>query len=569
MKILVADDSKTNIALLSAALKKLGHEVMPALSGKQAIELFKKERPDLIILDVIMNDIDGFECANQLRELNQDDWIPIIFLSSAVDDGHIAKGINAGGDDYLTKPFSEITLAAKIKAMQRISDMRQKLCVTTQQLKVLSSTDTLTGIHNRLLFDKFLKDKIDEANNKNEMFALLFIDLDNFKLINDALGHHIGDLLLKAVAQRLQDSLRPEDFIARMGGDEFAIILDKIDDMHMAGRVAQRVLDSLAPSYNLERNNVNITASIGIACYPSSGTEQETIVQNADIAMYHAKEVGHNNYQYFTKELDIKYKRQIYLQSQLKIAFENEELFIKYQPIINLQTKEIAGMEALLTWNHKTLGNVSPKVFIPLAEENGLINPIGIWVLKKVCEQGAVWHAAGFKKLKLAINMSPGQLLQQNLTSLIKKIAKETHFSPHFLEFEITETSVMTHSKISDKIIKELHNLGIHFSINDFGTGYSSLIHLKRFPITTLKIDKSFVQDIMTKPHDAAIVKSVIGLGKTLGVSVTAEGIETKEQLEFFIQNDCPQAQGFYLCKPNEVSEITKFLEEFNETVKF
>lgn len=315
MEILVADDSKTNLALISTALQKLGHTVIVALSGEAAIEKFQAHRPELIILDVVMEGMDGFECAKKLREIDNENWIPIIFLSASLDDESIAKGINAGGDDYLTKPFSEITLAAKIRAMQRIAEMRKKLFELTQKLSVLSSTDTLTGIYNRLQFNKALKEKIAHVSRKNITLALLFMDLDRFKTINDTLGHHIGDLLLKEVARRLQSCLREDDFVARLGGDEFAVILTGIEHPYTTERVAQKILNTLSSTYHLADHDIHISASIGIACYPSAGTTQKTLINNADIAMYHAKELGGNNFQHFTEELLSKYMEHINLGS--------------------------------------------------------------------------------------------------------------------------------------------------------------------------------------------------------------------------------------------------------------
>ncbi len=299
MKILVADDSKTNLALITAALTKLGHQVIPAASGRIAIEHFRDHRPDLIILDVVMADIDGFECAKQIRAINCKDWIPIIFLSSSVDDESIAKGINAGGDDYLSKPFSNVTLAAKIKAMQRISDMRKELYNMTQKLILLSSTDTLTGLYNRLQFDKIMNEKIAHANRHLCIFALLFLDLDFFKKVNDTLGHHAGDSLLKKVALRLKSSVRMNDFIARMGGDEFAIILEELLDISEAKAIAEKIIKSLSSPYRIGKELVQIGCSIGIAYYPNDGHNKIILAQNADIAMYRSKDLGRNTYQCF------------------------------------------------------------------------------------------------------------------------------------------------------------------------------------------------------------------------------------------------------------------------------
>ncbi|MBV8802871.1 MAG: diguanylate cyclase, partial [Gammaproteobacteria bacterium] len=336
MKILVADDSNTTRELLTASLIKFGHHVITATNGLDALEKFKADRPDLIILDVIMHGMDGFECAEQIRAYDENDWVPIIFLSGAVDDENIARGINAGGDDYLTKPFSEVTLSAKIKAMQRIVDMRHKLYVTTKKLRVLSTIDPLTGINNRLQLEKVIKKRINRAKEQNFIFALLFIDLDNFKSINDHLGHHIGDSLLKEIAKRLKSTIRSNDFIARIGGDEFAVILGEIKTTEIAGDIAQKILNILTHPFSLDGNDVIITASIGIATYPFGDTELHSLIQSADIAMYQAKANGRNNFQYYTEELHKKHKKMSYIDSSLKFAIERKELFLVYQPIFNL-----------------------------------------------------------------------------------------------------------------------------------------------------------------------------------------------------------------------------------------
>jgi diguanylate cyclase (GGDEF)-like protein len=303
MKILVTDDSRTNLALITNSLNKLGHEVLPALSGEEAIKTFKSNRPDLILLDVVMDGMDGFECAKQIRAIDSTDWIPIIFISASVDDDSISRGINAGGDDYLTKPFSDITLAAKIKAMQRISDMRNKLFEYTQVLQALSRTDSLTGLNNRFQFDTVIQEKINHAHHHGTMFAVLFLDLDHFKVVNDNLGHQTGDLLIKSVATRLKSCLRLSDFIARMGGDEFAIILSDISDPGLVIHVGNKIIAELEAPYDLVGQEVVVSSSIGSCIYPIDGTKAEELMRNADTAMYYAKTTGRNNYKDFNINL--------------------------------------------------------------------------------------------------------------------------------------------------------------------------------------------------------------------------------------------------------------------------
>jgi len=560
VKILVADDSKTNLALITASLQKLGHDVMTVMSGDDVLVVFKKQHPDLIILDVVMKEMDGFECAKKIRAIEGEDWIPIIFLSSSVDDISIAKGISAGGDDYLTKPFSEITLEAKIKAMQRIAEMRKRLYETTQELLILSSTDPLTGVYNRLQFEKTLKEKLSEADRHHYILSLLFVDLDHFKTINDTIGHHIGDLLLKEVANRIKSCIRLEDFVARIGGDEFVIIISNIEEPSNAQVVAQKILQTLAPAYHLKTHVVRVSASIGIACYPHESTTYESFVQNADIAMYHAKSLGRNNYQYFTRELSDRYRQQINLEQDLKFALENNELYIVYQPIYNLLTKKIIAVEALLRWQHPRFGLISPNIFIPIAEEMGLIMEIGSWVLKTVCFQGERWNKKGVKELKLAVNLSLQQLLQDNFLQSTEEILSETHFPSKSLQLELTENSVITYTQQLKQTMKKLHELGLEIAIDDFGTRYSSLTTLGALPINTLKIDRIFLNDVTIDPKNKIIVKSLIALGNNLNLNVVAEGVQSEEQLQFLILNGCLQGQGFFLCNPLNIEQMTELL---------
>lgn len=567
MKILVADDSKTNLIFTNRLLTQMGHEVTAVSSGPQALEAFEKNHFDLIILDVVMEGMNGFETATKMREINVKNWIPIIFLSANVDDESIRQGIDAGGDDYITKPFSEITLAAKIKAMQRISDMRQELINTTKQLEKLSSTDTLTGLYNRFQFERSLVEKLAAAERHHRMMGLMFIDLDHFKLINDTFGHHIGDLLLKEVSMRLKNCLRKEDFIARIGGDEFTVIFGEVDSIENIGLVAQKMLDVLSVDFYLEKHSIRIGASIGLACYPTQGTTQEGLLKNADIAMYHAKAMGRNNYQYFNDELNEKYKQHIDIEYALRFALERKEIILKYQPIYNIATNKMAGLETLVSWDHPKFGYVSPKIFIPIAEETGLMTTIGNWVLRNACEQARKWNLDQYKNFKLAINLSTQQLLQEDFFEMIVDILNYTNLPAQILELELNETSIMSYrTDIFKNLINKLHNFGISIAIDDFGTGYSSLTRLKHISIDTIKIDQGFVQDVMSDPNSGIIVNCLIALGKNLNLKVIAEGIETEGQLKFLQSKGCEYGQGYFFSKPIKTEDMPKFLKNVEKT---
>lgn len=560
MKILVADDSKTNIALITASLHRLGHQVIPASSGEQAITLFINEHPDLIILDVVMEGMDGFECARKIRALESEDWIPIIFLSSSIDDVSIANGISAGGDDYIAKPFSEITLEAKIKAMQRIAEMRKKLYATTQELQILSATDPLTHLYNRLQFEKTLKAKLSEADRHKTNIALMYIDLDHFKTINDTIGHHIGDLLLIEVANRIKSCVRLEDVVARLGGDEFTVICSYLNNPEEAVVIAKKIIEILEQPYNLNNNIVRISACIGIAYYPAKGTNKENLIQNADIAMYHAKEMGRNNYQIYSKELTERYKQQLTLEKDLQFALEKKDLFINYQPIYHLANKNIIGIEALVRWQHAEFGLISPAIFIPLAEETGLILKIGDWVINEVIQQAASWRANGATSVKIYINLSLQQLLQDNFIKSIKKTLKECNFPAAQIEFELSENAFSSITPQLKNIFEQFQKMGVGLAIDNFGTHFPSLSILGTLPVSTLKIDKRFMVDVIKDFKNNIIVKSLVALGNNQHLNVIAEGIQSEEQLQFLLSTGCQQGQGFYLSNPLTTRELTELL---------
>lgn len=562
MRILVADDSKTNLAILINSLTHLGHEVIAARNGAEAIALFKKQRPDLVILDVVMEEMDGFECAKRIRELNTEDWIPIIFLSGAVDDENISRGINAGGDDYITKPFSDITLAAKIKAMQRISDMRLKLCATTQKLSILSSIDPITSIYNRMEFNKKIIEKTDQAKRNKQPLALLYIDIDHFKRINDSLGHHVGDFILKETASRIMACIRENDILARLGGDEFAIILPNLGDSEKASHVAQKIIDALRPVYKIAGHEIRISCSIGIACFSSPDQDFETLLQNADVAMYHAKEKGRNNYQFYTPKLNEQQHQRLSLKQALKASIDTQEFQLTYQGIFDLRTRRVKAVEALLHWKHPELGLIQPENLIPLAEESGLIVALNEKILEKVGHQGSAWQKISPSNFKLLINLTSRQLLQESLPDLLRRIIEKTKISPALLELEINECTLMANVIHSEKILMEIAKLGISICIDHFGTGYSSLSYLKSLPVRSLKIDRVFIRDLGVNPQTESIVNALVHLGLNLGLTVIAEGVETEEQCQFLLKFGCPQGQGTYLSKPLEGSKMTALLSE-------
>ncbi|PHQ79042.1 MAG: hypothetical protein COB66_07675 [Coxiella sp. (in: Bacteria)] len=563
MKILVVDDSKTSLFITLSYLEKMGHAVISTEDPTQACRLFQNEHPELVILDVVMEKMSGYECAVALRSLESEKyWVPIIFLSGNVDDAAIAQGIQAGGDDYLTKPVSEITLKAKIMAMERIAKMQNELLKAKQKLTMLSNSDTLTSIANRHCFDRMVHSTIAICKRNELNMALLFIDLDNFKIVNDTLGHHIGDLLLVQVTQRMQATMREGDFIARLGGDEFAIIAANTDTKYAPGNIAERLIILLQQPFSIEGHEVNVSASIGIAYYPEASFNPITLVKNADIAMYRAKESGRNNFQYFTPALNNEFVNRAKKERALRRALKEDEFFIQYQPKMDLKTMAVSGFEALIRWDPPDLSITPPDSFIPLAEETGLIKPIGYWVIETACQQIAKWIEMGYADVNVAINLSPVQLQDEQLADNIEASLAKYNVPASNIELEITETAILINTDHITNMLNKLHNMGITISIDDFGTGYSSLAHIKKLPIDTIKIDRDFVMDIIEDDDDAAIVKSIIALSHSLGLNVVAEGIETKQQLQFLLEHGCQQGQGFYMHKPLGVDEVTSLLKK-------
>ncbi len=560
VKILVADDSLTFLSMISESLTHLGHEVIQASNGDEVLTLFQTSQPDLVILDVVMGGMGGFECARLIRQISPDDWIPIIFLSSSITDESIAKGIDAGGDDYLTKPCSDITLEAKIKAMQRIAQMRQQLLHKTDELKRISSTDTLTGLFNRFQFEKIIREKMAAAARHQFNLALLFVDVDHFKGINDTFGHGVGDLLLKDVANRLLKHTRMDDFVARIGGDEFVIILSQIDNSHAACEVAEKLINELSQDYQLDGREIKITASIGVTCYPEQDGDVATVIQNADIAMYAAKEQGRNNYQMYTDALNVKYRHQLGLEHELKFAIERGQLHVSYQPIFDLLTKEILGAEALVEWRHSEYGVISPNVFIPIAEQSGLIVDIGNWVLRDVCTHGAKWIVENHPNFIVSVKVSIHQLISENFTEMMNEMLHETKFPAENIEIELAESNAITFTAYIKESMRVLQDLGIRLSINDFGTRYSTLTSLKTLPIATLKIDRQFISKVDTDKKNAIIVKSLIALGENLNLRVVSDGIHTLEELQFLLVNGCRIGQGDYLMRPLSYDHFTDVL---------
>lgn len=439
--------------------------------------------------------------------------------------------------------------------------------VIQEEIKYLAYHDHLTGLPNRLLFNDYLNHAIFMANRTKKALAVMFLDLDGFKMINDTMGHAVGDELLIEVSNRLIDTLRKSDTVARIGGDEFGIMIENLDDMEYLDNedkfsiVAEKILGSFKEPFTFNNQDCFITTSVGVALYPTDGEDAEVLTKNADIAMYMAKEKGKNQYIFCTQVMKTKINETMKMTNSLYRALERNELEIYYQPQLSCTSTEIVGLEALLRWNHPEFGMVSPSEFIPIAERTGLIIPIGEWVLRTACQQNKAWQEEGYTPLRVGVNISVQQFQNPNLIQQVKGILEETGLASHYLELEITESIAMKEKNYIIETLTTFRDMGIHISIDDFGTEYSSMDYLKQLPIDRIKIAMPFVHGIDVSKKDEAITKSIIILAKSMGFSVIAEGVETKKQLEFLTERKCDEIQGYYFYRPLPLTEVTKLLK--------
>jgi diguanylate cyclase (GGDEF)-like protein len=574
--ILLVDDNPANLKLLVDGLEDLNLKIAVAQSGEQALRRLKLAnlpKPDLILLDVMMPGIDGYETCRRIR-LEQDLIdIPIIFLSAASETSDMVHGFAMGAVDYITKPINFAEVIARINTHLELSGLRKELDMrisertqelvdanvslrheieerkrVEEQVRYIATHDSLTDLPNRMLFVEQLNLLITRAQRCDEQIVLMYLDLDQFKIINDSLGHQAGDMLLSDVADRLKGALRNEDIVARLGGDEFVLCLPMHEKNKDIMAMAKKIFDSLRKPFLMNDLKFHIGASIGIAVYPMDGNEVETLLSKADTAMYHAKQSGRAEIKLYTSELDRTVQDHLNLSNLLIEAINNKELYMEYQLQMDLVTGKIIGAESLMRWRRSNGTFISPADFIPVAEANGLIKELGAMGLRESCAELKRWHDAGFDDLRMSVNISVPQLHSDGFEDTVLSIVKEFQIPPSQLELEITESLLMQYSKTNLNILNTLHNLGIGISVDDFGTGYSSLAYLQDFPVNELKIDQSFIKNIGTE-HGNAIPLAIIAMAHTLHLKVVAEGVEHIDQEEFLKSVGCDCAQGFYYSK--------------------
>ena len=693
-KILIADDDPLARLFVKNALEPAGMVVLEATGGKDALAKFEAIGPDLVILDIMMPDMDGYLTCSRIRSLPRGKRVPILVLTGLDDAQSIGQAYQHGATDFITKPVNATILCHHVRYMLRTNNvlhalirsesrlelaqriarignwdwnpktnrfaMSNELCrlvgvrpqdfagtfeaflalvhaddrsmVTgalqklvgqhtpcdidhrivlpngtdfvihlqaegvreeeTDEITVIGTAqditerkqaeraihqlayyDSLTGLANRVLFKDRLSNALSYAERHHQHLATLFIDLDRFKIINDTLGHTVGDLLLTHVAERLSESVRQSDSVsrhadnepmhalARLGGDEFTILLTALPQPEDAGRVARRILESLAHPFSIEGHEIFISASIGISIFPSDGSTVEALLKNADTAMYHAKEQGRNNCQYYSSGLNAAAAERLDLENELRRALEREEFVVFYQPKLNIHSRRILGAEALVRWRHPKRGLVPPGVFLNAAIDTGLIRSMDEWVLREACRQVKAWEKAGLPAISISANVSNSLFHGRTLPTTVADALRDSGLNPAQLELELTESIAMRDVEASVTMLEGLRTMGVRLSIDDFGTGYSSLSYLQRFPLSRLKIDQSFVRDLLTNENNVKITRAIIAMAHSLNLSVLAEGVETEGQLAKLREEGCDEVQGYLFSRPVCAEDFEKLLK--------
>ena len=539
--ILVVDDDRSIHLSLVNAFRLENYQLEEAHDGMQAIEICTHRMPDLILMDAIMPQMNGFDACQRIRELPNGTDIPVLMITGLEDEGSIFKAFSSGATDYISKPFNFSVMKQRVAWLIKVNRAEK-------HIKHLAYHDPLTSLPNRANLMQYIQLVVSHAVAKNEKFAVLFLDLDRFKMINDTMGHDAGDLLLKAVSDRIRYCVREQDFIARFGGDEFTIVLEKIQSADTAAKVAAKICHSLSQPFVFMQKKMFVTTSIGISIFPDNGSDVSSLIKHADLAMFKAKE-KRNYFFFYETGMEAEIADRLEMELELRQAIERGELELYYQPKIDFRTGDLVGAEALGRWNHPTDGILGPNVFIPLAEESGLINQLSDWVLEQGTNQLRSWLSKDYK-LILALNLSVKDLMAEELHSKLEALMRRHSLPKNVLELEITETTLMSHPELISAELVKIKSMGVSIAIDDFGSGYSSLNYLKRLPVDVLKIDRSFIQDIETGPSDSAIVSGIVGLAQSLGMKTVAEGVETDVQREILGKLGCDSFQGYLVAKP-------------------
>jgi len=568
-KILIVDDTKANLVALQVLLKPVEVDIVIAESGEQALKaaLKNEEHIALILLDVLMPVMDGFEVARLLHENEHTRSIPIIFITANQDDGQIEEAYLSGAVDYIQKPIRKTALISKVRVFLDLWQLRHGLELEVEQRRVaehrvehLATHDPLTNLHNRRGLYEELSELIYRSQRYRYSSAVIYVDLDGFKHVNDHFGHEAGDRLLTQVATNFKAIVRQTDSVARIGGDEFIVLITDIDGETSLITKIESLLKEASRPLEFKGHKIAIGASIGIALYPEHGDDVETLLHHADQAMYQAKNQGKNTFRFFTEDINEKAHRQRELQDSLRKALPNDEFSVFFQPIVDGKTGQVVSAEALLRWYNAKLGQVFPDEFIPAAESAGLIPELGCWVLKKALATGAEWNKRFGVELRMAVNASSIQFRNHLLFDAIQEQIDTHAWNPDLLEVEITEGLLLDDSPEVNTYIQAISDCGVRLSVDDFGTGFSALSYLKNYPVSTVKIDRSFIMDLPGDKENAVLVQAIIAMAHGLRLEVIAEGVETAEQWEYLRALECDYVQGYYFGKPMPQEDFEDFL---------
>jgi diguanylate cyclase (GGDEF)-like protein len=557
MKILLVEDDADDAEFLCQSLarkKQRPVDITHADRIAKATLALRSQSFDVVLLDLHLPDGAGSECVEKVQQA--DPLVPIVVLSGQGDEDYAVEILNRGVQDYLVKWEGDGRII--MRAIRYAIERKR----SESKLNYLARYDSLTGIPNR----QYLRDQLERATNRasrgRKNMGLLFLDLDNFKTVNDTLGHQLGDDLLKATVQRLKNSIRAGDLLARLGGDEFAILLEDVEGPLELEAVARSIIDRFREPFNLGPRQVSVTASVGITLYPIDHTEPMALLNNADIAMYQAKEQGRNRFKFFTPSMHEEILRYHQLETDLKNALAEQQFYLLYQPQVSLADGRVHAVEALLRWNHPVRGTVGPDEFIAAAEESGQIVPMGLWTLEEVCRQLKQWEHQGLALPRVAINVAPIHFHQPDFNDQIRETLERHAVDPSLVELELTERSLMEDTAGVRACLRGLKNIGLRLAIDDFGTGYSCLSYLRQFPVDVLKIDRSFVSDLDTNEDDRAICGVILSIAQRLSLDSVAEGVKSEEQVAILVKHGCRLGQGHLFSMPVRASEIAKLLAE-------
>ncbi len=554
LRILVVDDDRSMRIALSNAVAQDGYLLDQAGNGQQALMLCQRKMPDLILMDALMPEMDGFTACRMIRDMPGGAEVPILMITGLEDENSVVRAFSAGATDYVPKPVHFSVLRQRMARLLQASKAEQ-------HVKKLAYYDTLTGLPNRTNLMQSLKVALNRAVINSSRVAVLFLDLDRFKLINDTLGHDAGDLLLKAVADRIRRCVRENDFVARLGGDEFTVVLQDVVSLDHIAQVAEKICHSISSPFVFLQQKMFLSTSIGISLFPDDADDVTTLLKHADSAMFRAKE-NRNEYSFYKPGMEDEIARRIELENDLRQAVSDNALTLYYQPQFAADGDRMIGVEALLRWDHPSLGVLTPDKFIPLAEESTLINDIGLQVVRKACRQAAQWHRRGHR-LRIAVNLSAKDLQAVGMQDRLNEIIRDEGADPSMLEFEITETVLLENPDQTIEELQRFRAMGITLAIDDFGSGYSSLNYLRRLPVDLIKIDRSFVSDVDVHPDDRSLVEGIVALAHSMGMKTVAEGVETQAQRDLLIELGCDYLQGYYFSRPLGIEEFEqRFLDK-------